>query len=201
MIAQLKGTIERKELESVLVDVNGVGYRVRCSEATVAQLPLGKQVVLRVHTHVREDAIELFGFASELEEILFHELNRVPGVGPRSAMAILGGGTPEEIAAAIVRGDLARLRKLPGVGKKTAERLVVNLRERLASWAAGVPQAAGARRGEAEAAPAAQDELLLALAALGYKPAEAERLAALARSRAPEAASLEELVREALRAR
>lgn len=198
MIAQLKGTIDRKEIDRVILDVNGVGYLVHCAEATAAQLPTGAKITLRIHTAVREDAIELFGFASELEETLFHELTRVPGVGPRSAMNILGGGLPEEIASAIVRGDMARLKKLPGVGKKTAERLVVDLRERLAPWAKATPVA------ELPVAPAKapqpMDELLQALAALGYRANEAERLAALARDRAP-GGTLEELVKEALRAR
>jgi len=198
VIAQLKGTIDRKGIDYVVVDVHGVGYLVHCAEATAAQLPMGAKVALRIHTAVREDAIELFGFASELEETLFHELNRVPGVGPRMAMNILGGGLPEEIAGAIVRGDMARLKKLPGVGKKTAERLVVDLRERLAPWVRTAPVA------ELPVAPAKaaqpMDELLQALAALGYKPAEAERLAALARERAP-GAPLEELIKHALRAR
>jgi Holliday junction DNA helicase RuvA len=109
MIAQLKGTVDRKQLDKVIIDVNGVGYLVNCTEGTSAHLPVGARVTLRIHTNVREDAIELFGFASELEETLYHELNRVPGVGPRLAMNILSGGLPEEIAGAIVRGDMARL--------------------------------------------------------------------------------------------
>ncbi|WP_373045573.1 Holliday junction branch migration protein RuvA [Vulgatibacter sp.] len=199
MIAQLKGTVDRKSLESVILDVNGVGYLVHCSEATAAHLPVGTRVVLRIHTNVREDALELFGFASELEETLFHELNRVPGVGPRLAMNILSGGLPEEIAGAIVRGDMARLKKLPGVGKKTAERLVVDLRDRLAPYAGAAP-VAELPKSAAKAPLQPTDELLQALAALGYKPGEAERLAALARDRAPDG-SLEDLVKEALRAR
>lgn len=199
MIAQLKGTVDRKNLESVILDVNGVGYLVHCSEATAAHLPMGAKVLLRIHTNVREDAIELFGFASELEETLFHELVRVPGVGPRVAMNILSGGLPEEIAGAIVRGDMARLKKLPGVGKKTAERLVVDLRERLAPFAGATPVAELPRTAP-KAPPQPLDELLQALAALGYKPNEAERLAAIARDRAPDG-TLEQLVKEALRAR
>lgn len=197
MIARLRGEVVDRRGTSVVLDVGGVGYLVSCSEATSAALPLGKAVTLRVHTSVREDAIELFGFSSELEEELFHELVRVPGIGPRSAMGILSGGKPEEIASAIVREDLARLRKLPGVGKKTAERLVVDLRERLAPFVD--PRAAST----AEPPPpiADGDELLQALHALGYRQGEAERLAGQARRSAPEHAPLEELVRHALRAR
>ncbi len=198
MIAQLKGMVERKTPTAVVLDVNGVGYLITCGERTLAALPAGSTASLRIHMAVREDALELFGFATELEEALFHELIRVPGIGPRLGMNILAGGEPEEIASAIVRGDLARLKKLPGVGKKTAERLVVDLRDRLAPFAsasqAAAPNTAGTPIGS-------RDELLQALAALGYKPTEAERLAAEARSRAADGAALEELVREALRAR
>ncbi|AKU91352.1 Holliday junction branch migration protein RuvA [Vulgatibacter incomptus] len=197
MIAQLKGTVDRKAIGGMILDVGGVGYLVTCSETTLARLPTGAQVTMRIHTAVREDAIELFGFSSELEEALFRELIRVQGVGPRAAMNLLSGGEPEEIAAAIVGGDLARLKKLPGVGKKTAERLVLDLRERLASFVpASTPRAAPAVN-----VVAPKDELFRALEALGFKPAEADRLAAEARGRAAADASLEDLVREALRAR
>lgn len=196
MIAQLRGRVERKTASALVLDVNGVGYLVTCTESTAARLPMGSEATLRIHTAVREDAIDLFGFASELEETLFHELVRVPGVGPRMGMNILSGGSPEEIVAAIVQGDLARLKKLPGVGKKTAERLVVDLRDRLAPFNAAKVVA---RREEAPAPT--RDELLQALAALGFKPAESERLAAEARSRGGKDASLEVLVKEALRAR
>lgn len=198
MIAQLKGTVERKSTGSLILDVNGVGYLVTCVESTLGRLPIGSSATLRIHTAVRDDAIELFGFATDLEEALFHELVRVPGVGPRLAMGILSGGQPEEIAAAIVHGDLARLKKLPGVGKKTAERLVVDLRERL-SHLAGAQSITETNTVKPRIDQ--RDELLQALSALGYKPAEAERLAAEARAAAGEGAALEALVREALRAR
>jgi len=199
MIAQLKGVVDRKTATGLVLDVSGVGYLVTCSEATSARLPAGATATIRIHTAVREDAIELFGFATELEEALFHELVRVPGVGPKMAMNILSGGAPEEIAAAIVGGDLARLKKLPGVGKKIAERLVVDLRERLAPFAANTAVARAPAPVHAPAAP--RDELLQALAALGYKPAEADRLATEARANTVADAPLDELVRAALRAR
>ena len=200
MIAQLTGTVARRGEGSVVLVVGGVGYLVTVSEGTFHSLPNGAEVTLRIHTAVREDAIELFGFGSDLEETLFHELVRVPGVGPRTAMGILSGGSPLELARMIAAGDLARLKKLPGGGKKTAERMVVDLKDRVAVFAGALPAntAAPAPKGKA-AAPA--DDLLLALAELGFKPAEAERLAALARDRAGLDAPLERLVREALRAR
>lgn len=200
MIAQLTGKVVRKGEGTVVVSVGGVGYLVAVSETTHGALPPGAEVSLRIHTAVREDAIELFGFGSELEEILFHELVRVPGVGPRTAMGILSGAPPEELARMIASADYARLKKLPGVGKKTAERMVVDLQDRLKPFAGPLPAA-----GPAPAAPrkpvAPADDLLLALSDLGFKPAEAERLAALARDRAGLDAPLEKLVREALRAR
>ncbi|HWV39592.1 MAG TPA: Holliday junction branch migration protein RuvA [Vulgatibacter sp.] len=199
MIAQLKGVVDRKTATGLILDVGGVGYLVTCSEATSARLPVGSTATIRIHTVVREDSIELFGFATELEEALFHELVRVPGVGPKMAMNMLSGGAPEEIAAAIVHGDHARLKKLPGVGKKIAERLVVDLRERLAPFATGA-QATRAQAA-APAAPPPKDDLHQALAALGYRPAEIDRLAAEARANAAPDAGLDELVRAALRAR
>lgn len=201
MIAQLAGTVARKGEGTVVLVVGGVGYLVTVSESTFHTLPVGAEATLRIHTAVREDAIELFGFGSDLEETLFHELVRVPGVGPRTAMGILSGGSPLELARMIAAGDLARLKKLPGVGKKTAERMVVDLKDRLQAFAGALPAAAAPAappRGKAAAPP---DDLLLALAELGFKPGEAERLAAMARDRAGLDAPLEKLVREALRAR
>lgn len=198
MIAFLAGTVQRKDEGRIVLLVGGVGYLVHVAADTWAALPASGETSLRIHTVVREDALDLYGFGGELEELLFHELLRVPGVGPRTALSILSGGKPEELAAMIVSGDLPRLKKLPGVGKKTAERLVVELPDRLRPFV-GPGRAPAPTPGKRLAA--ARDELLLALAELGYKPAEAERLAAHARGAAPEDASLEKLVREALRAR
>jgi Holliday junction DNA helicase RuvA len=196
VIAHLRGTVLERRPQGVVLDVNGVGYLVVCTDATAARHPVGSQASFRIHTAVREDAIELFGFSSELEETLFHELLRVQGIGPRMAMGILAGGSPQEIAAAIAGGDLARLKKLPGVGKKTAERLVVDLRERLAPFVGSTP----ARIAPPPTSPTV-DELLVALEALGYRAAEAEQRAAFARKKLGAEAPVEELVKEALRAR
>ena len=201
MIAQLNGRVERKGEGTVVVSVGGVGYLVTVSESTFHTLPMGAEVALRIHTAVREDAIELFGFGSELEETIFHELVRVPGVGPRTAMGILSGGSPLELAQMIAAGDLARLKKLPGVGKKTAERMVVDLKDRFQAFSGALPATAvPAAPAKGKAAPP-PDDLLLARGELGFKPAEAERLAVMARDRAGLDAPLEKLVREALRAR
>lgn len=201
MIAQLTGIVARRSEGTLVVDVVGVGYLVTVSEGTFHSLPNGAEVTLRVHTAVREGAIELFGFGSELEETLFHDLVRVPGVGSRTAIGILSGGSPMELARMIAAGDLARLKKLPGVGKKTAERMVVDLKERVAMYAGAVPATASPAQPPRGAQIAPADDLLRALAELGFKVGEAERLAALARDRAGIDAPLEKLVREALRAR
>lgn len=195
MIAFLRGKVIERRSQGIVLEVGGVGYLVNCTEATAARLPVGSEGSLRIHTSVREDAIELFGFATELEELLFHELLRVQGIGPRLAMGILGGGSPEEIARAIATEDHASLRKLPGVGKKTAERLVVDLRERLAPYASSRPAPAPAP------SPRETDNLLLALEALGFRQAEAEQRAAHARTKLGKGVPVEELVKEALRAR
>ncbi len=199
MIAQLTGTVLRKDEGRLVIGVGGVGYLVHCAVDTLTTIPTGSNATLRIHTNVREDALELYGFLSELEEALFHELCRVPGVGPKTALSILSGAQPVEIARMIVEGDLVRLKKLPGVGKKTAERLVVELPDRLRPLLLGLPGGAAISK-PAEAKRPAQDDLLLALAELGFKPAEAERMAAAAREKAKDA-PLAQLVREALRAR
>ena len=201
MIAQLTGTVLRKDDGRLVLGVGGVGYLVHCAIDTITALPTGSSATLRVHTNVREDALELFGFLTELEEALFHELCRVPGVGPKTALSILSGAPPVETARMIVEGDLVRLKKLPGVGKKTAERLVVELPDRLRPLLLSLPGGAAtvAPRASDAKRPAA-DDLLLALAELGFRPAEAERMAAAAREKARDA-PLDQLVREALRAR
>ena len=126
MIARLTGLVVEKSGDHAILDVNGVGYRVSLSAVAVAALPAaGEKVSLRTYTHVREDALQLFGFATEEEEQVFHELIAVKNVGPRAAQNILSGIEARELARAVADGDVARLTKVPGIGKKTAERLVV----------------------------------------------------------------------------
>jgi Holliday junction DNA helicase RuvA len=181
---------EKREGE-VVVDVAGVGYRVHLSAATLAALPgQGEPVALRVYTHVREDAIDLFGFATEEEEAVFRELIGVKNVGPRAAQNILSGIEARELAAAVAQGDVARLTQVPGVGKKTAERLVVELKDRLLALARA---AAPARR----PAQGALEQLEQALVSLGYKQPQARGAAEALRERA-EGRPLDELLREAL---
>ena len=192
MIARLSGTAAEKGAEHMVVDVHGVGYLVHLSAATSAALPgEGNPVTVRVYTHVREDAITLYGFASEDEESVFRALIDVKGVGPRAAQNILGGIEPRDLAQAIAQGDVVRLTKVPGVGKKTAERLVVELKEKLAvlARAAGpAPRAGGGLL----------DQLQQALLNLGYKPVQADAAVEALRGEL-EGKKLDELLREALK--
>ena len=192
MIARLTGKVVEKGADHAVLDVAGVGYLVHLSAVTLAQLPpQGQPATLRTFTNVRQDAIELFGFATEDEEAVFRALIEVKGVGPRAAQNILSGIEAKDLAAAVAHGDVGRLTKVPGVGKKTAERLVVELREKLALLA----RAAGPAR------PAAGDDLeqlRQALVNLGYTAPPAD--GAVDRLRADaEGKKLDELLRDALK--
>lgn len=169
MIAHLKGRVLRKSPQEVIVDVAGVGYRVSIPVSTFYRLgDEGAEVSLRVHTHVREDALALFGFLTGHEQDLFERLIQVAGVGPKLAVNILSGIEAAELAAALRGSDIARLTRVPGVGKKTAERLILELKDKMPP----VPEAPS----EAEAEPATpKEDLLSALAHLGYSRVEAER--------------------------
>jgi Holliday junction DNA helicase RuvA len=197
VIAHLEGVLREKTPTRAIVSVAGVGYEVLVSLSTFSALPdEGKTVSLRVHTHVREDAIQLFGFHTDLERALFEQLIRVNGVGPRLAQALLSGLAPRDLAAALARGDAAPLCAVPGIGAKTAQRLVLDLRERAAALVATESQAAE----PAPVAPADErlEGVISALANLGTPRARAERAAREAADAAP-GAPLEQLVRDALR--
>jgi len=193
MIARITGVVAEKGVDHAIVDVNGVGYRVQLSAASLAALPApGERASLRTHTHVREDALQLFGFASEEEEAVFHELVGVKNVGPRAAQNILSGIDPRELARAVAAGDVARLTRVPGVGKKTAERLVVELKEKLVALArAATPGAVAAGAGQLE-------QLQQALVGLGFKAAQAQAAAEALREEG-KGKRLDELIREALK--
>jgi len=192
VIARLAGTVAEKRDDCAVLDVGGVGYRVFLSTASLAALPpVGARSTLRIHTIVREDAIHLYGFADDEEESVFRALLGVSQVGPRAALNILSGIGPRELALAVAQGDLARLKKAPGVGKKTAERLVVELKEKLASLARG----AAPRR---PALAANLEQLEQALIGLGFKPPQAASAVDALRERA-EGRTAEDLLREALK--
>ena len=171
MIAHLRGRILEKHPNRIIVEVDGVGYDVSVPLSTFYGLgEPGGEIALRIHTHVREDALALYGFASLLEQDLFERLIGVSGIGPKLALAVLSGIEPLELVQAIERGDLARLTAIPGVGKKTSERIVLELKDRLPR----ARPAAVAVGGESQA-PALRDDLLSALMNLGYHRPLAEK--------------------------
>jgi holliday junction DNA helicase RuvA len=193
VIARLSGKVQEKGADHAILDVGGVGYLVHLSAVSLAQLPAnGQAATLRTVTNVRQDAIELFGFATEDEEAVFRALIDVKGVGPRAAQNILSGIQARDLAQAVAQGDVARLTKVPGVGKKTAERLVVELKEKLAVLA----RAAGPARSAPGAG--ALEQLRTALVNLGYKPPQADGAVDALRD-AAEGKKLDDLVREALK--
>jgi len=195
MIAQLRGVMVEKSLSDAVVDVNGVGYRVHFSLLTLARLPEeGQPVRIRTRTVVREDALDLFGFLSRAEEEMFLLLTSVSNVGPRLAMTVLSGMEVRELNEAIGHGDVARLTKVHGIGKKTAERLVVELREKVK-----LVQLQAEAEGTAAPAFDVRGDLVSALVNLGYKSAQAEKAADVASQRAGTDAPFELLFREALK--
>jgi Holliday junction DNA helicase RuvA len=173
VIARIAGRLLEKHPSRALVDVNGVGYDVQIPLSTFYNLgEPGSDVALRVHTHVREDALALFGFATPLEQQLFERLIGVNGVGPKLALAVLSGIEPPDLVGAIRAQDVARLTRIPGIGRKTAERISLELRDKLpASIAADAASPAAAGDG-------LRDDLISALLNLGYQQAAAEKAVA-----------------------
>jgi Holliday junction DNA helicase RuvA len=170
MIALISGTVAVRRADHVVIDCGGVGYRLAVSGQTLGQVPgVGQPVSLHTHLVVRDDALALYGFATEQERDLFLMLLGVQSVGPKVALAVLSGAPPRELLAAVASGDVARLQSTPGVGKRTAERIVVELREKVGST---LPDGViSVRRGD-DPASLARDALL----GHGYSQAEAEEL-------------------------
>jgi Holliday junction DNA helicase RuvA len=165
VIAHLRGRIFEKHPNRLVVDVAGVGYDVSVPLSTFYGLgDPGSEIALRIHTHVREDALALYGFATGLEQDLFERLIGVSGIGPKLALAVLSGIEPFELVRAIERGDVARLTAIPGVGKKTSERIVLELKDRLPH---ARPAAAGVDAATSDA-PLMREDLVSALMNLGY---------------------------------
>ena len=190
MIGFLRGTLLKLTPERLLLDVQGVGYEVQIPLSTWYELEragTAAEVRLHIHTHLREDGIALFGFWTEREKLIFERLIAVSGIGPRLARAVLSGLAPEVLVAALAAGDLGRLSTIPGVGKKTAERMVLELKEKMRELAADLPERPG---------PADQD-VVSALVNLGYKATLAERAVAEAH-RATPGAPFQELLRASL---
>lgn len=195
MIAHLRGRIFAKQPNRLIVDVNGIGYDVAVPLSTFYGLgEAGADIALRIHTHVREDALLLYGFATELEQDLFERLIGISGIGPKVALAVLSGIEPTELVRAVERGDVARLTAIPGIGKKTSERMVLELKDRLPRARA----AAGGAGDAAFSAPSLRDDVLSALVNLGYHRPLAEQAADAALEAAPDG-GFERTLKQALR--
>lgn len=182
MIAQLSGKLVQKQPNTVIIDVGGVGYDVTIPVSTFYELgEPGTDVSLKIHTHVREDALQLFGFWTGREKELFLKLTSVSGVGPKLAITMLSGMPAGELINAITNNDFARLTSIPGVGRKTAERVVVELRDKLAEMSLQAREAdRAASRESAPGEAAVRDDTIAALMALGYPKAIAERAVSFA---------------------
>jgi len=197
MIAHLKGILFKKTTQSIIIDVGGVGYEVSVPLSTFYSLPeADESVSLQIHTHVKDDSLTLFGFNTSLEKALFLMLVSVSGIGPKLSVNILSGMGPQDLLEAIAHGDAIRLQAIPGIGKKTAERIALELKDR-ASKTLGemdispMPVSRGKDRVTIE-------DALSALMNLGYPPKSAKMAIEKAKSRAKDM-TLEDLIREALR--
>jgi len=191
VIGRLKGILVSKQPPWLVIDVGGVGYELEAPMSTVFDLPeTGREVALYTHYAVKEDTVALYGFLREAERTLFRTVQKVSGIGAKIALAVLSGTSTDEFARLVQAGDIAALTRIPGIGKKTAERIVVELRDRVDAIAV-LPGAgmSGPRD--------AQSEAVVALQQLGYKPAEAARLAKEATA---DGDSAEAIIRKALKA-
>lgn len=191
MIGHLRGQLMESSTDVVLIDVQGVGYEVRIPLSTYYELEKlddGHEVSLRIHTHVREDTLQLFGFWTLLERRLFEKLIAVNGIGPKLAQTILSGMVADELIQALSSGDVKRLTTIPGVGKRTAERMVVDLKDKVMDLGTDLPTAS------APATPTpGENDLVLALVNLGYKKAAAEKAALQTLRQTPDGSFAEQL--------
>ena len=195
MIGRLKGMLVHKQPPWLIVDVNGVGYELEAPMSTIYDLPeLGREVTLFVHYAQKEDSVSLYGFLRETERRLFRDVQKVTGIGARIALAILSGSSVEDFARQVQGGDTAAISRIPGIGKKTAERIVLELRDKLdglgGGGAVGIVRPAGVQVDPL-------GEATVALQQLGYKPAEAARMA---KDAVEEGDAAEAIIRKALRA-
>lgn len=194
MIAHLKGILNHKSPIYIVVDVNGVGYQVFVPLSTYYALPEpGETVFLKIHTHLREDALKLFGFLTDEEQMIFQKLISISKVGPKMALSILSGMSPQDLMTAVTHHDIARIATIPGVGRKTAERLSLELKDKLAGITVEFAHSAG---------PSSHigvlDDALSALINLGYKRPEAEKALKSIWEKNGKETSLEDLIKESL---
>lgn len=193
MIGRLKGILVSKQPPWLVIDVGGVGYELEAPMSTVFDLPeTGREVTLFTHYAAKEDTVALYGFLREQERALFRTLQKVSGIGAKTSLAVLSGTSTDEFARLVQTGDIAALTRIPGIGKKTAERIVVELRDRVDGIALALPSASG---GAVPKDPLA--EASVALQQLGYKPAEVARLV---KEAAEPGDSAESIIRKALKA-
>jgi len=191
MIGRLKGTLVHKQPPWLVVDVHGVGYELEAPMSTFYDLPdVGREVALFTHYAQKEDSVSLYGFLTESERRLFRDVQKVSGIGAKIALAVLSGASVGQFALLVQSGDVAALTRIPGIGKKTAERIVVELRDRAADFVGG---AAVVGAGQVPADPLS--EATVALQQLGYKPAEAQKMA---RAAAADGDRAETIIRKAL---
>ena len=188
MIGRLKGILIHKQPPWLVVDVHGVGYELEAPMSTFYDLPeIGREVLLFTHYAQKEDSVALYGFLRESERRLFRDVQKVSGIGAKIALAVLSGASVDEFARMVQTGDLTALTRIPGIGKKTAERMIVELRDRAADLMTGAAPVAGIHD--------AQSEAVIALQQLGYKPADAARMARAAAAEGDDAAAI---IRKAL---
>lgn len=194
MIGRLKGLLVYKAPPALMVDVGGVGYELSAPMSTFYDLPeVGREVTLFTHYAVKEDGVALYGFLTEAERRLFREVQKVTGVGAKIALAVLSGASVDDFARLVQTGDLAALTRIPGIGKKTAERMVVELRDRAADFATGGIAVVTGKAGAVPADPVS--EASVALTQLGYKPVEVQRML----KQAEPGDSAEQIIRKALK--
>ena len=197
MIGQLRGQLIHKKPNSLLLDVQGVGYEVSIPLTSFYELPTeGKEVTLKIYTHVREDALLLFGFLSQREKEFFLKLISISGIGPKLAIAILSGAQVEELAQAIASGNLIRLTAIPGVGRKTAERVVLELKSQITSFL--LPEQVEAAK-EGGVLTALEEDILSALTNLGYPRSTAEKALSMVLRNAECERTFEDVLRNTLR--
>ncbi|NOI12774.1 Holliday junction branch migration protein RuvA [Vibrio hepatarius] len=200
MIGRLRGILIEKQPPELLIEVNGIGYEVQMPMSCFYELPnIGEEAIIYTHFVVREDAQLLYGFNTVKERALFREVIKANGVGPKLGLGILSGMTASQFVSCVEREDVSTLVKLPGVGKKTAERLVVEMKDRLKGWGAGdlfTPFTDAAPVDNTPATNSAEEEAISALLALGYKPTQASKVVSQVMTADM---SSEDLIREALK--
>jgi Holliday junction DNA helicase RuvA len=193
MIGRLKGTLVSKQPPWLVIDVGGVGYELEAPMSTIFDLPeTGREVTLFIHYAVKEDTVALYGFLREQERVLFRTLQKVSGIGAKISLAVLSGVSTDEFARLVQTGDIAALTRIPGIGKKTAERIIVELRDRVDGIALAMPSASGTGVPKDPLAEAS-----VALQQLGYKPVEVTRLV---KDVAEAGDTAESIIRKALKA-